>query len=174
MKSTSQPVEGIEALFDLHAGAVYGYLLRLSGDPATADDLTNETFLRAMLALDGFRGESSVKTWLLRIARNLFLNRVKREKRTTSLDALIERGVSFRAQHPNPEDAAMALERERDLQRALLTLSETDRSLLLLTSQEKLPYKDIAQILGISVAAVKVRVFRARQRLANAMDSSQI
>ena len=50
MKSASQhrkPVEGVETLFDLHAGAIYGYLLSLSSDPATADDLANETFLRA-------------------------------------------------------------------------------------------------------------------------------
>jgi len=168
MKSTSP--QGIEALFELHAGAVYGYLLRMSGDPAAADELTSETFLRAMLALDGFRGDSSVRTWLIRIARNLYLNRARREQRTTSLDALTEQGVSFRANQPEPETAALDRERGRELQAALLTLSETDRSLLLLTSQEKMTYREVGEILGISVAAVKVRVFRARQRLSNALD----
>ncbi len=168
MESTSP--QGIEALFELHAGAVYGYLLRLSGDPAAADELTNETFLRAMLALDGFRGDASVRTWLIRIGRNLYLNRARRDSRTTSLDALTEKGVSFRAGQPEPEPAALDRERGRELQAALLTLSETDRSLLLLTSQEKLSYREVSRILGISVAAVKVRVFRARQRLAKVLD----
>jgi RNA polymerase sigma-70 factor (ECF subfamily) len=111
-----------------------------------------------------------VRTWLIRIARNLYLNRARREQRTTSLDALTEQGVSFRANQPEPETAALDRERGRELQAALLTLSETDRSLLLLTSQEKMTYREVGQILGISVAAVKVRVFRARQRLSNALD----
>ena len=71
---------------------------------------------------------------------------------------------------PEPETAALDSERGRELQEALLTLSETDRSLLLLTSQEKLSYREVGEILGISVAAVKVRVFRARQRLAKSLE----
>jgi RNA polymerase sigma-70 factor (ECF subfamily) len=172
MKTTSQPSGAgtIGELFDRHAGAVYGYLLRLSGDRSVADELTSETFLRAMLALDGFRGDASVKTWLLRIARNLYLNRVKKERRLTSLDALVEQGASFSAAQPGPEDSTLAREQGEALQRALLSLSESDRSILLLASQEKLSYKEIARVLDITVAAVKVRIFRARQRLARAMD----
>ena len=60
--SQSPEVSSIAELFDLHAGAVYGYLLRMSGDPAVADELTNEAFYRAMISLDGFRGDASVKT----------------------------------------------------------------------------------------------------------------
>ncbi len=172
IKTTSPPQEAhsVAELFDRHAHAVYRYLLRLSGDQTLADDLTNETFYRAMLALDGFRGDASVKTWLLRIARNLYLNRVKREKRMTSLDALVEKGATFSTPQPGPEAVTLSRERGEAIQRALLTLSETDRSILLLTSQEKLAHREISQILEISVAAVKVRVFRARQRLASALE----
>jgi len=169
--SRSSPgTETIAELFDQHAGAVYSYLLRLSGDRACADELTNETFLRAMLALDGFRGDSSIKTWLLRIARNLYLNWAKKEKRQTSLDALVEQGFSFSVPHPGPEAAAIDREREKDIQIALLSLSEAERSALLLASQEKMSHREISQILSISVAAVKVRIFRARQHLAFALE----
>ena len=168
--SHTQGVESVADLFDQYAGAIYGYLLRLSGDQALADDLTNETFYRAMLALAGFRGEASVKTWLLSIARNLYLNRVKREKRMTSLEALEEQGVSFTATHPGPEKVVMDRERSAALEQALLTLSETDRSILLLASQEKLSYLEIGQVLGFSVALVKIRLFRARQRLARLLE----
>ena len=154
----------------MHAGAVYGFLFRLSGDRACADELTNETFLRAMISLDGFRGEASVKTWLLRIARNLYLNRVKKEKRETSLDALVEQGVPFPENQPGPEEHALTRERSDALQQGLLALSEADRSILLLSSQEKLSHQEIGQILGITVAAVKVRIFRARQRLSEAIS----
>jgi RNA polymerase sigma-70 factor (ECF subfamily) len=175
MKSPSSPSKKgtpvsqgpIARLFDEHSGAVYGYLLRLSGDSACADELTSETFLRAMLALDGFRGDSSVKTWLLTIARNLYLNRVKREKRMTSLEEMVEKGAAFAAApHTGPEAAALANERSSEIEQALLALNENDRSILLLASQEKLNYQEIGQVLNISVSAVKVRVFRARRRLA--------
>jgi len=172
MKTTphTEGVGSVADLFDEYAGAVYGYLLRLSGDQALADDLTNETFYRAMLALEGFRGEASIKTWLLRIARNLYLNRVKREKRLTSLDALEEQGVRFTATHPGPEKVALDRERHQALEQALLALSETDRSMLLLASQEKLSYQEISEVLGLSVAVIKVRIFRARQRLARMLE----
>ena len=169
--SNSREVQTIAELFDLHAGAVYAYLLRLSGDAALADDLANETFYRAMLAIGGFRGDASVRTWLLKIARNLYLNRLKRERRTTSLESLLEQGMAFPAPQPGPEAEAVNREGGEALQRALLSLSETDRSILLLASQERLPYEEIAQVTGLTVTAVKVRIFRARQRLAGALDA---
>jgi len=90
-------VRNLAELYERYSGPVFGYLLRLSGDRFLADELTGETFYRAMLALDGFRGEASVKTRLLRIAHNLYLRRAEREKRMTSLEALQEQGVTFTA-----------------------------------------------------------------------------
>jgi len=90
-------VRNLAELYERYSGPVFGYLLRLSGDRFLADELTGETLYRAMLALDGFRGEASVKTWLLRIAHNLYLRRAEREKRMTSLEALQEQGVTFTA-----------------------------------------------------------------------------
>ena len=123
-----------------------------------------------MLALDKFRGDASVKTWLLRIARNLYLARMKRDRRTTSLEALVENGASFSVEQAGPEDTFLNQELGEALQRALLALSEADRSILLLASVEKLPQKAISQVLEISIPAVKVRLFRARQRLARELD----
>jgi|GEM_PF-4647059 len=87
-------VRNLAELYERYSGPVFGYLLRLSGDRFLADELTGETFYRAMLALDGFRGEASVKTWLLRIAHNLYLRRAEREKRMTSLEALAACGYA--------------------------------------------------------------------------------
>jgi RNA polymerase sigma-70 factor (ECF subfamily) len=164
-------VHNLADLYDAYAGHVFGYLLRLSGNPHLADELTGETFYRALLALDGFRGHASVKTWLFRIAYNLYLRRAARDKRSTSLEALQEQGVVFTTSQIGPETAVLHQEKHQLLQRALLSLSEQDRSLLLLASQEQMTRREIAQVLGISVTAVKVRIFRARQRLAAILET---
>ena len=169
----SDKVHNLTELYECYSGSVFGYLLRLSGDRALADELTGETFYRAMLTLDGFRGEASVKTWLLRIARNLFLRRAQREDRTRSLEKIQERGTAFAASEANPEVEVLRQERSQTIQRALLSLSESDRSILLLKTQKML-CQEIAQVLGISVSAVKVRLYRARRRLAAALNKEGV
>jgi RNA polymerase sigma factor (sigma-70 family) len=159
----------LEQLFAHHSVPIYSYLLRLSGNSMLADELTGETFYRAMLALDGFRGESTVRTWLLRIARNLYLRRSEREQRVTSLEALEDGGTRFPAEQPDPEEALVRKERSQSIQGALMSLLESDRSILLLSAQEGLRTREIADVLEISVTAAKVRLYRARRRLAEAL-----
>lgn len=167
---SSDEVHSLGELYERYSGSVYDYLLRVSGDRPLADDLTGETFYRAMLALDGFRGEASVKTWLLRIARNLYLRRVERERRTTSLEELQERGVFFTSKQADPETHLLRQERSQAIQRALLSLSESDRSILLLSARENMSCRQIAEVLDISLTAVKVRLYRARLRLVSALS----
>jgi RNA polymerase sigma-70 factor (ECF subfamily) len=166
----SGEVRSLKTLFEQYSPSVFSYLLRLSGDRALAQDLTSETFYKAILAIDGFRGDASVKTWLLRIARNLYLRRTQRERRSTSLETMGEGGESFVAYQPGPEDEVIRQEHDRAVQQALLVLSENDRTILLLSSQENMVYREIANVLEISVAAVKVRIHRARKRFAIALN----
>ena len=165
-------IRSLAELYQTYAGNVFGYLLHLSGDHALADELTGETFYRAMLSLDGFRGDASVKTWLLRIARNLYLRQQQRAQRSASLEALQEQGMVFREKQGGPETAVLRHEQQHALQYALQQLSEQDRTLLLLVTQEEMTQREMAQLLGISVAAVKVRLFRARQRLAALLETT--
>lgn len=167
---TSGEVKSLKTLFEQYSPSVFSYLLRLSGDRALAQDLTSETFYKAILAIDGFRGDASVKTWLLRIARNLYLRHSQREHRNTSLETMQEGGANFTTLQPGPEAEVIRRERDRAIQEALLTLSENDRTILLLSSQECMAYREIANVLEISVAAVKVRIHRARQRFAIALN----
>jgi len=163
-------VQSWEELFARYSAAVFGYLHRMSGDRHLAEDLTSETFYRAMRALDGFRGDSSMKTWLLRIARNLYLNRKKRDQRSSSLEDLEEKGIVPAAADADPESRLIQDEESEAVRRALRALPEDDRSILLLCAQEGLPCREIADVLGISVTAAKVRLFRARRRLAGLLD----
>jgi RNA polymerase sigma-70 factor (ECF subfamily) len=164
-------VHSLTELYERYASAVFGFLWYLSGDRPLAEELTGETFYRALLAIDGFRGDASVKTWLLRIARNLYLRRVERERRTTSLEALTDAGDGLPDPAAGPEAAVIHKEQRQAVERALLALSESDRSLLLLAA-EGLPQRDLAGLLGISLGAVKVRLHRARQRLAAALETA--
>jgi RNA polymerase sigma-70 factor (ECF subfamily) len=167
----SDEVRSLSELYERYSGPVFGYLLRLSGDRSLADELTGETFYWAMLALGGFRGEANVKTWLLRIARNLYLRQAQREQRTTSLERLQEQGAAFATPvAANPETAVLCQERSRAIQQALLSLSGSDRSILLLRAQEKMLCKKIAQVLDVSVSVVKARLYRARRRLVAALS----
>jgi RNA polymerase sigma-70 factor (ECF subfamily) len=166
-------IKSLEALYDAYAGSVFNYLLRLSGDRPLAEDLTSETFFRAILAIDSFRGDANVKTWLIRIARNLYLRRVEREQRLISLEAMQAKGFQLYAPQASPEKRLLQKEHGEAIQAALLRLSENDRTLLLLVSQEGMPHKDIAVILDISVSAVKVRLHRARLRFAMAIEKEQ-
>ena len=165
----SNEVHNLKELYECYSGSVFGYLVRLSGESQVAEELTEETFTKAIIAIDGFRGDSSIKTWLLRIARNEYLQHIRRKKSDVSLERLQEVGVVFADNQKNPETQYISLERSKAIRRAFLVLSESDRSILLLSVQEEMKYQEIAEVLGISVTAVKVRCYRARRRLAAAL-----
>jgi len=169
----SDEVRSLDDLYERYSGPIFGYLMCLSGDYFLADELTGETFYRAMLALDSFRGEASVSTWLFRIARNLYFKKVQKEQRLASLEALQERGMAFATKRPDPEKTLIQQERSQAIQRALLSISESDRSILLLANKDEMRCWEIAQVLGISVSAVKVRLYRARRRLAIALNAEE-
>ena len=114
----SEEVRSLETLYKKYSGAVFGYLLHLSGNKTLADELTAETFYRAIRAVDGFRGDASVKTWLMRIVRNLYLRRIEREKRQISLDEVQERGVTFVSSTSDLEATVCRQGKSRIIQKA--------------------------------------------------------
>ncbi len=145
-------------LYERYARDVHRFALYLSGNPALADDITAETFVRLWTAPGAIRART-VKSYLLTIARNLYLSGQRRRRRETDLDA------SWPATTPSPEHLAIVRDEARHVIQALSRLPEIDRAALLLHAREQLPYQEIASILGLSVSAVKVKVHRARVRL---------
>jgi RNA polymerase sigma-70 factor (ECF subfamily) len=163
-------VQNWEEFFERYSPAVFGYLHRMSGDRHLAEDLTSETFYRAIRSIDGFRGDSSLKTWLIRIARNLYLNRKRSDERSSSLEELEEKGTTTASADPDPESRLIREEEGEVVRRALGALPEDDRSILLLSAEEELSCREIGEVLGISITAVKTRLFRARRRLAGLLE----
>lgn len=147
-------------LYQAHAGDVRRFALFLSGDPALADDITSETFVRLWHARQRL-DLATVKAYVLTIARNLFLEHHRRASRLGVLGEHVD-------QRPDPEEQAGARAELRAVLSALQTLPDADRAAVLLRADEQLSYEEIAAMLGISPGAARVKVHRARLKLAEA------
>lgn len=159
------PLVDFTSLYEQHAAHVHRFALYLSGDAALADDLTSEAFVRVWTARDRIE-ISTVRGYLFAIVRNLFLEGRRRDRRHAPLDERIRSTV------PGPDDLADHHSQLRTVLTALSALPEVDRAALLMRADEALPYEDIANVLGISVGAAKVKVHRARLRLAETLQAA--
>lgn len=151
----------LEELYHNYRSAVQRYLYDLCGSVDTAEELTQETFVRATVGLVGFRGECSVATWLFRIARNVYLNSTRKPS-AAKIDTDEFLSIPDRAPSYDPVQQYAASEQRDLIGMALAQLPEKQRSILLLRDREGLAYIEIADVLGISLPAVKVSLFRAR------------
>jgi RNA polymerase sigma factor (sigma-70 family) len=156
-------------LYERYAHDVHRFALFLSGNEAAAEDLTAETFTRALLGRDDLRLDT-VKAYLLAIARNLYRDACRRDWRQLPLDESLDR--ADRA--PGPEAAANDRERLRDVLEAMTRLPVAEREALVLAVDRELPYDQIAVLVGSSEAAVKVRVHRARLRLKSLLEAKEL
>jgi RNA polymerase sigma-70 factor (ECF subfamily) len=155
-------------------------LLTALGDEQEAEDVLQETFLSAFEAIDGFEGRSKLSTWLYRIAYNASLMRMrKRERMTTfSLDqpltledgATSSLGPVMVDWSAVPDDQLLTAEARREMDRAIAELPDTLRSAFVLRDVQGLSGAETAEILGVTVQAVKNRLHRARLQLRNRLS----
>lgn len=149
----------VEALYRRHAPAVFRFALSLSGSRAAAEDLTSETFVRLWTARDRV-DVTTVVGYLFTITRHLYLQGVARDRRRAPLEG---NPIDSRPLHDDVAETRSELDSVlADLQ----TLPEPDRSALLMRAHDDMPYAEIAAALRISAGSAKVKVHRARQRLA--------
>lgn len=157
----SSAVHTFEQLYDTYKPSITRYLLGMCGDVVLAEELTQEVFVRAAAKLLQFRGDSSVSTWLFRIARNTYLSWSERQRdaeiNTEEFHALPDTGY-----HSDPEAQLLRAEQQALIRRAMTLLPERQRTMLLLRDLQELSYAEIAMVLDISLAAVKVNIHRAR------------
>jgi RNA polymerase sigma-70 factor (ECF subfamily) len=143
-----------------HQQGLYGFVFRMCGDAAAAEELAQAALVRAWTALAGFRGASSFKTWLYRIGANLALNRRARTRPTEELDEEMPAGEAGQ-----PEVEYRRRQRERLVQAALTRLPPDQRAALVLSVYEQLSYAEIGETMGRSVRAVDSLLFRGKQNL---------
>lgn len=138
-----------------------GYFLRQGADEATAEDLTQNAFLRVLQSARRYRPEGRLDAFFLRVARNLWIDHRRRGPPSVRAEGAARDGGGA----PSPAELAGRSDRAARLRQALADLDGDTRELLELAVLQGLPYRDVAGILGIPVGTVKSRVFYALRRL---------
>lgn len=169
--------DAFSKMVDLYQARVLGFVRRMVGNLEEAEDIAQEVFVRAFVHIEKFDGRSSFRTWLFRIAHNLTVDAVRKKGRSVNEIALAgdEDGEEIEVADTrwNPESAVLDDELIRVVERAIETMSEKLRSVLLLHDKEQLPYEDLAEVLEIPVGTVKSRLFLARNHVANVVRRYQ-
>lgn len=164
-----------EELVNRFAAEVYGFLFRITSNGEEAADLTQDTFMKALIGIKSFRGDSNLRTWLFRIAINESRNRNRwwhRRKRGTTISlesqignsemSLIE-AVPFRGD--SAEELLLRKEREQAIEAALLELPAAFREAVILRDVQGLSYEETAEVLQTNIGTVKSRIARGRDEL---------
>lgn len=162
----------LNELMARHGQPLFLYLVRLLGSEAEAEDLAQESFVRVYQHRDRFRPDAKFSTWLYTIATNLVRDRLRWRGRhpQVSLDAetaddTATLGDTLPTTNPGPDEILHSGERVAEIRRAVAALPEDLRVALVLAEYEERSQAEIAEILGCSVKAVEMRIYRARQAL---------
>ena len=151
-------------LFEQYHAPILNYLHRMVSDRALAEDLTQDTFVKAYNALPGTRPDLAFKAWLYRIATNTAISHLRRRK--------IVQWVPFLADHDRPGDESIerTVTNQTDIERALAKLPKHYSAVLLLRHYQGLSLAETASALDITENAAKLRLFRARKAFAQVYD----
>lgn len=159
-------------LFDTYHDRIYRYILGLVKSPAEAEDLTQDTFFRAYRHGDSLRDPNAVRGWLYRIATHVCLDRLRQRQPLISLDS--EEGQDRVrppvSEFPSPLEISERKETSTCIQRCLDFLPDKYRAVILLHEAHSLTAPEIARLLGVTVATVKIRLHRARRGLQQVME----
>jgi len=169
--------ENAEKLYKRFRPRVRSFFLRKGFTPQESDDLTQDVFLRVFKAIDTFRRESRFERWLGEIATHIYYNEIRRLKTDKrdgleqSLDSGLETedgvgpGITIPSTDPSPEEEVVRAERKKALHDALAGLPDQMRRCCILRYERGLKYKEIADIMKISIETVKAHLHQARKRL---------
>ena len=160
--------DAIDTLVRRYQVRMFNFARTLTGGDGDAEDLAQETFIRAFRGLGRFRGESSFKNWLYRIAVNVtHTHRGRRVRQAPVWERRLEADDDVSEHHltSHTDDLEESVMHRQALDRALSTLSEEMRTPLILHDVEGLEYREIAEILDVPIGTIMSRIFRARQRM---------
>ena len=162
--------EAFGALVEQYRDNVYRLAYRMCGNAYDADEAAQEAFVAAWRALSNFRGDAKFSTWLYRLTTNAAIDVMRREKRHQTVgDGEM---VDVADDADSPQETVERTEQQEAVQKALSTLSEEYREVLLLRYMEELDYAEIAEVLQLPSGTVKSRINRAKAALKTALLKS--
>ena len=170
-------MRAFEELVARHRDKIYARAFSMVRNEEDAIDLSHEAWVKAWQRLKQFQGESSFVTWMTRIAINLCLDHLRKQKRhrAESIELMEEESGGVERQMPivttNPTEGLERGELRQRIDKALNQLSHEHRTVLVLHEFEQLEYKEIAKRMQCSIGTVMSRLFYARRRMANLMAS---
>ena len=171
-------VPGFEQLFAEHRALVYGLALKFLGNPEDAEDVTQEVFTKVWRNLDSFNRNSSLKTWVYRIAINCCIDYGRKPwRRHSELGGVLvedsedDSGPAFVSGHVDAEGKLLAEEEAAQVRRAITHLKPHLKAVLVLKELEELSYDEISVRLGLSMGTISSRLNRARHALQEAFCS---
>jgi RNA polymerase sigma-70 factor, ECF subfamily len=148
-----------------HIHALYNFAMYLTHKPSEAEDLVQETYLRAFRFSHRFEPGTHLRAWLFQILRNTYLTFYRLRERESPFAGAGVPDWDAPMFHDAPTGDARALEAHTDLERAMGRLPEEFRTVLLLAEVEGLPLEEVARVMACPVGTVKSRIFRAKERL---------
>ena len=161
-KSLSGDLESYGELINQYQKAVYNVCYRITGNKQDAEDISQETFIRAYKYLNNFDNEKPFGPWIKKIAANLSLNAIKSKESTHVF--LDEKVISSKSN--NPEKEISKQENQEIIHQAIISLSPKQRTVIELRHYQDLSYKEISEALNIPITDVKSHLFRGRRKLA--------
>jgi RNA polymerase sigma-70 factor (ECF subfamily) len=158
-----------EELVERHQSLVAGTVARMLGSNSDVEDIAQQVFIRVWKSARRYVPRAKFTTWLLKITRNLVFNELRRSKRRAYVPLQSEPGaeeLSLKDEtNPAPDASLLEIELQRTIEEAITQLPESQRMALVLRRYEQLSYEQIAEVLDLSVPAVKSVLFRARTEL---------
>jgi len=141
-------------LYNRYKKGIYNFVLKLCGNSFTSEDITQETFLKVYQKIDSFKGNSAFSTWLFKIARNLIVDELRKEKRKEEHKKEME-----------PDRKENDDEMREIIKKGVLKLEDDLREVIILRGYYNLSYKEISEITGYKEQDVKYYLFKARTKL---------
>lgn len=158
-----------DEIYRLYAKEVYRYILSLCRDTALANDILQNTMLKAFSNIGSFSGRCSVKTWLCSIARNEYFNHLKKsDNKNVSLDENMD------SKSENPEERAISNLSAVDILKLVHSLEEPFREIFMLRFYGELNFSEIGEVFGKSENWARVNFFRAREKLARMLEKEDL
>lgn len=164
--------DAFQPLVEAHQSRVYGLALRMLSNEREAEDAAQDAFLHAFARLGSYKPEWRFKTWIMTITSNLCIDRLRRRRlepanfADMSVNGAADGEVDFISHAPQPDAIVATRQRDAALRAMLAELQDEDRSMVAMFYFNDLSYDEIAAAMNTTVSAVKSRLFRARQKMA--------